>query len=191
MEVLVEKSLVETHEPYGAEWEAGFRYQLLQCFSCHEVTLYQLLIHTGHDPEGIDRSYDRVLYPASGESPSGLPPEVDAAWKAAMKVRKVDPNAFAVLPGRVLDVTCVERQAKGKTLNERIEDLTQRGHFPKNLEEVAHGLRKLRNFGAHGDLGTLKAADAPLLESLCGAILMYLYTAPALIKEAERRLAQI
>ena len=105
-----------------------------------------------------------------------------------MRVRKIDPNAFAVLLGRVLDAICVEQGAQGGTLNERIEYLAKQGRFPDRLADVAHRLRKLRNFGAHGDLGNLDAQDAPLLESLCRALLMYLYTVPTLARDAQARL---
>lgn len=195
MEILVQKSFVEQHEDEGdsqfpLEWEAGFIYQVLRCYSCKDVTVYQLAVHSELDPEGIDRSYDRILYPSLPESPRALPKSVQAAWDAAMRVRKIDPNAFAVLLGRVLDVVCIQEQSKGDTLFKRIEHLAVEREFPEHLTTAAHGLRKLRNFGAHGDLGQLSESDAPLLQSLCSAILMHLYTVPALAKDAEERLAK-
>ena len=39
-----------------------------------------------------------------------------------------------------------------------------------------------------GNLGDLDAKDAPLLESLCRALLMYFYTVPALPLDARKRL---
>ncbi len=190
MRILTEKSLVEDHDDHGIEWSAGFIYQLLRYYSCGEATLYQLAVHTGLDPEYIDRSYDKMLYPCEGESPMGLPASVQPSWDAAMRVRKIDPNAFAVLLGRVLDAICSEQQAQGDTLYKRIEHLANGGVFPQALKEVAHGLRKLRNFGAHGNVGDLDPKDAPLLESLCRALLMYLYTVPALVRDAQARLEQ-
>jgi hypothetical protein len=196
MEILLQKSLVEEHEdsPDGVfpiQWDAGFIYQVLRCYSCNDVTVYQLAVHTGLDPEYIDRSYDKILYPCGPESPGALPSPVQAAWDAAMRVRKIDPNAFSVLLGRVLDVICVHENAKGDNLYDRIERLAAEGKFPEHLTKAAHGLRKLRNFGAHGDLGHLDKADAPLLQSLCAALLMHLYTVPALAKDAEERLQRL
>ena len=107
-----------------------------------------------------------------------------------MRVRRVSPNAFAVLLGRVLDQICTDHQAKGKDLHHRIEALAKSGKLPEPLKEVAHGLKKLRNFGAHGNLGDLDSKDAPLLESLCRALLMYLYTVPALSADAKKRLGK-
>ena len=56
---------------------------------------------------------------------------------------------------------------------------------------MAHGLKDLRNFGAHENLGDLDPNDAPLLESLCRALLMYLYTVPALSLDAKKRLGKV
>jgi hypothetical protein len=64
------------------------------------------------------------------------------------------------------------------------------GKLPESLKKVAHGLKDLRNFGAHGNLGDLDAKDAPLLESLCRALLMYFYTIPALSLDARKRLGK-
>lgn len=190
MEVIVEKSFVEEHEHSGVEWEAGFIYQLLRCYSCREVTVYQVVIHTGIDPDYTDRSYDKMLYPGGPESPLGLPPLVQKAWEASMRVRKIDANAFAVLLGRVLDAICTDQHAEGDSLYRRIENLAESGKLPERLKAVAHGLRNLRNFGAHGNLGQLDAKDVPLLESLSGALLMYLYTIPSLAEDAAKRLNQ-
>jgi hypothetical protein len=150
----------------------------------------QSSVHTGTDPEYMDRSYDQTLYPSAAESPMGLTTTIEREWDAAMRVRRVSPNAFAVLLGRVLDQICTDHQAEGRFLHTRIEHLASSGKLPETLKEVAHGLKDLRNFGAHGNLGDLNPNDAPLLESLCRALLMYLYTVPALSMDAKKRLGK-
>jgi hypothetical protein len=195
MRILAEARETEDHEEnsnpmFPLQWEAGNIYQTLRCYTCHQVTFYQFSIHTGTDPEYIDRSYDQTLYPSAAESPMGLPPGIQREWDAAMRVRRVSPNAFAVLLGRVLDQICTDYQAKGKYLHNRIDALAKSGKLPESLKEVAHGLKDLRNFGAHGNLGDLDPKDAPLLESLCRALLMYLYTGPALSLDARKRLGK-
>jgi len=92
---------------------------------------------------------------------------VESSYDAALAVKRIDPNAFAVLLGRVLDAVCEDRQAKPDKLFNRIEDLAKCGEFPPNLKELAHNLRKLRNFGAHDSLG-IQADDASLLELSVG-----------------------
>ncbi|HYM07251.1 MAG TPA: DUF4145 domain-containing protein [Terriglobales bacterium] len=193
MDVLAEKSLVEDFEDnkdamFPLHWEAGHIYQILRCCVCNDITVYQVSVHSGMDPEYIDRDYDRTLYPCDGESPMGLPLGIQSEWDAALRVRRINQNAFAVLLGRVLDAICIDQKAEGSDLNKRIEHLVGSGKLPSPLRDVAHGLRKLRNFGAHGNYGDLDPKDAPLLESLCRAVLMYLYTVPTLTRDAQKRL---
>lgn len=195
MRILAEARETEEHEDnsdqrFPLEWEAGNIYQTLRCYTCHQVTFYQFSVHTGTDPEYIDRSYDLTLYPSAAESPIGLPATIQREWDAAMRIRRVSPNAFAVLLGRVLDQICTDHKAEGRFLHNRIEHLASSGKLPDPLKEVAHGLKDLRNFGAHGNLGDLDPNDAPLLESLCRALLMYLYTVPALSMDAKKRLGK-
>jgi hypothetical protein len=117
-----------------------------------------------------------------------LPSKVAKAYEAAGRVKPVDPNAFAVLLGRVLEHVCEDRGAIGETLNERLGDLAQKGEIPRKLADMAHGLRNLRNVGAHATLGELTESEIPILDDLCRAILEYVYSAPALVARVQERL---
>jgi hypothetical protein len=102
MQVLAEARRTEDFEDnsnpmFPLEWEVGNVYQTLRCYTCDGITLYQFSVHTGTNPEYIDRSYDQTLYPGERESPMGLPPDVLREWDAAMRVKRVSSNAFAVL----------------------------------------------------------------------------------------------
>ncbi|MCI0563315.1 MAG: DUF4145 domain-containing protein, partial [Nitrososphaera sp.] len=116
---------------------------------------------------------------------------IDRAYDAALKVRNIDSNAFAVLLGRVLDLVCLDKQATGNSLFERLNFLAARGDIPQQLADIAHQLRQLRNIGAHADLGELTSAEVPVLDGLCRAILEYVYKAPQLLQVAEQRLQQL
>ena len=101
---------------FPLQWEAGNIYQTLRCYSCNLVTFYQFSVHTGIDDTYTDRSYDQTLYPSAADSPMGLPTNIQREWDAAMRIRRVSPNAFAVLLGRVLDQICIDHKAEGKFL---------------------------------------------------------------------------
>jgi len=103
----------------------------------------------------------------------------------------MDPNAYGVLLGRVLDILCEDRRANGDTLYKKLEDLGNKGEIPKPLVEMAHSLRQLRNVGAHASLGELTGKEIPFLDNLCRAILEYVYEAPDLIQKAKQRLDEI
>jgi len=74
MQILAQARQTEEHENnddpmFPIEWEAGNIYYTLRCYTCSGITFYQFSVHTGTDPEYIDRSYDQTLYPVEGESP--------------------------------------------------------------------------------------------------------------------------
>jgi hypothetical protein len=172
------------------EWEAGYIYWLLQCYSCSNVTVERQFLHTGTDPEGIEGPFD-ILYPAQLEQPSGLPLEIAKAYDAALAVKEKDATFFAILLGRVLERICKERQATGVNLHQKIESLALKSKLPPDFVDLAHSLKDLRNFAAHDNAEELRAEDAPMLESLCRAVLMYLYTAPKLVEQAKKRLDEL
>lgn len=72
-----------------------------------------------------------------------------------------------------------------------MKSLADKGVIPSGLVNVAAGIRKLRNIGAHGDLGELTEAEVPVLDDLTRAILEYVYSAPQLAREAEERFAKL
>lgn len=170
-------------------WEAGWVYELIECPACREITLLKHYWHSIlSDDEEIEYKY---LYPSDEAGPKGLPKKINSSYEAALRVRNIDTNAYAVLLGRVLDLICVDRDASGDTLHEKLKSLSERGEIPEKLVEVSSGLRKLRNIGAHADLGELSNADLPVLDGLTRAILEYVYSAPLLIRETEKRLAKL
>lgn len=86
---------------------------------------------------------------------------------------------------------CIDKNAEGESLFDKIKYLADEGIIPAPLKDLAHNLRMLRNIGAHADLGELTPKEVPVLESLCKAILEYVYTAPALIEAAKERVEQL
>jgi hypothetical protein len=170
-------------------WEAGRVYELNKCPACDLITLRAYIWHSG-SMDGSDIEYV-VLYPSQEKLLRGLPKMIDKDYRAAQKVRSISANAYGVLVGRLLDSVCEDRNASGKTLDERLRILADKGVIPSGLVEVATGIRKLRNIGAHGDLGELTEAEVPVLDDLTRAILEYVYSAPQLAREAEARFAKL
>jgi hypothetical protein len=165
--------------------EEGYYYELLLCLACKEVTLWKYFDADYMD--GDDIRFE-TLYPPSVLRLHKLPPQIQQAYKIALKVRVIDANAYAVLIGRILEMICEDRQATGKNLYDKLSDLAKKDEIPEKLVGVAHSLRQLRNLGAHASRGKLTREEIPILDDLCRAILEYVYNAPYLAERAEQRL---
>ncbi len=162
--------------------EEGDDYQLLLCKVCKKVTLLEVHI----PPFGKDCTVE-ILYPSATLKLTGLPIQIQEAYETALRVRAVEPNAYAVILGRLLELICEDREAVGKDLYQKLSSLAAKGEIPTKLVGVAQSLRQLRNLGAHASLGELTNEEIPLLDDLCKAILEYVYIAPYLAQRAEER----
>jgi hypothetical protein len=187
MPILASHALTTSTE--NDHWESTTTYEVLLCNVCKEVTFRTVDWYDGMESEE-DLLHD-ILYPGKKSSVRGVPAEINAEYDAASKVASVSPNAHAVILGRVLDLVCEDRGAQGKVLHERLNDLAARQEIPAHLASMAHKLRKLRNVGAHANLGTLSSREIPVLDALCRAVLEYVYAAPLLLKEVEARITQL
>lgn len=186
MIVVAEYSRIEERntEDDSFSWSEGPFWEVLECPACRQITFKK-----GYWHECIpDEFTPEILYPTGSEQILGLPERIAKACEAAQKVKAIDSNAFAVLLGRVLDLVCIDKNAVGESLYERLSDIASKGIMPQQLAEMAHALRQLRNIGAHADLGELTKAEVPILEALSKAILEYVYAAPALIQLVQTKI---
>lgn len=177
----------EYYEHYGyckPEPDQGYTYELLLCLDCNKVTLREFFEHDLMDPEDIKLE---TLYPPQGLNIFCFPPSIQKAYEAALKARSIDANAYAILLGRMLEVICEDRKAKGEHLYDKLKALAEKGEIPNNLVGVAHGIRMLRNIGVHETVEGLSSDEIPVLDDLSRAILEYIYIAPNLARQAEER----
>lgn len=184
-------SRIKTHEDENESmcWEEGDFWETLECPACNQVLLRKGYWHEYLSDENVP-SYE-LVYPNKTEYIRGLPPHLSRAYEASQKVKSIDSNAFAVLLGRVLDLVCIDKNACGDSLFERLKDIANKGIMPQQLADMAHALRQLRNIGAHADLGELTASEVPILEDLSKAILEYVYSAPALVQLVQSKIDEL
>src|ERR1700674_1403980 len=166
-------------------YDAGFVYELLKCPACEGIGFRRYWWNDAF-MDGSDVEFE-TLYPSAERTLQGLPDKIARGYQAAQKVRNIDANAYGVLLGRVLDSVCEDRNASGNSLDERLKSLAEKDEIPDKLVDVATGIRRLRNVGAHADLGELTPAELPVLDDLTRAILEYVYYAPLLATEAQER----
>jgi len=168
-------------EAYG--WDSiDLIFRLVECLSCNRFNFTM---------EQVDGGDISVLWPSPQKQIVGLPDNINKAYKAALKVRKIDSNAFGVLLRRVLELICIDKGATGNNLHQKLQNLAVQNVIPGRLSDMALKLKDLGNIGAHAELGDLTLFEVPILESLCVAVLEYVYYAPMLISEVEARIDKL
>ncbi|SRR6266849_2422103 len=204
--------IVAKHEYSHDEDETHRKWFLLQCSTCSEPTLAKCIefisdpfdaypfTSPGHYVTSDGKIHhvfsdgtiriEEVLFPIDmiKKHKYIIPNEVKRAYDAALKVQQIEPNAFAVLIGRNLEVICSCEHANGKTLAEKIKDLSNKGRIPQSLNEMAGQLRQLRNLAAHAAEDEVTDKDTPVIREFVDAILEYLYIAPSKIANLQARL---
>ena len=167
----------------------GDDYLILKCPACHKINIVTCFWHQGMEDES-EESYER-LYPIDKDVPLGLPPSILKMYEAAQKVQKISVDAYAILMRKVLEGVCIENNAKGKVLAEKLKDLASKNEIPEKLVKVTEGLKDFGNIGAHPGIGQLDEKQISILEALVKAILEYIYSAPHLADLAEKQLKKI
>jgi len=174
--------------PVLATYHAGTLWEVLICEACEKVTV-RLLTYDERFDETADEY--KTIYPEAGRKLHGLPEQISVAYEAALKVRSVDSNGYALLLRRLLELVCRDQQAKGANLFEALQDLAKRNILPQQLIDVANFIRSFGNVAAHALTGDVEEADVPLLDSLSAAVLEYVYVAPLLVSQARDRVAKL
>ena len=144
---------------------------------------------TGFDDEPGPKY--KILYPQTKAKDYNLPEKLEKAYIAAQRVKNIDPNAFAVLLGRTLDMICIEKNAHGRTLSDKIKNMSEIGIIPQQISQIALGLKDFRNIGAHADLGELSETEIPIVEELINVVLEYVYAAPAMIDRVRKEIDKL
>ena len=123
--------------------EVTTRWDLLLCPVCRKPTLHET-IWSPYDIEPETMAMipeNKTLYPSPVATTEVLPETVRKSYKAALRVRNIEPNAFAVLIGRTLEFICQDKNAVGRDLNAKLDNLSDRHEIPERLAEIAHKIR--------------------------------------------------
>jgi hypothetical protein len=139
-------------------------WSILECLACKRLNLGESIFE-------FEEFEEEIIYPfASNEKRlKPLPEPVERAYNSALKVAD-EPNAFAVLIGRVLEMICKYESAEGQVLADKLRNLADAGRIPPTLAIMAHQLKKLRNLGAHVDDDEVQTSDISIIKDFVDAI---------------------
>ncbi len=156
---------------------------LTQCRTCGSVSLF---FHWEPDYPLDQRDLLKgasLLYPAKRRISDDVPEMIRSIYKAAKRIEKIHPGAFVVELRKIIEYLCKDKEAKGKTLKDQLDDLASRGIIPEVLSRMTNAIRYFGNLGAHANDGKISAGEAVTIDEFVLSVLDYVYIAPAKIKK--------
>lgn len=141
-----------------------------------------LIVRRGRLPKRIEvSSFDHQSVPG---------PIVDDFDEALRCREQGSYKACVVMCRRVLESTTMEKGAKGRTLHDKISDLSRKGLIPNQISEIATEIRAIGNYGAHpGDdrLSNVDQDEAESLLDLTRHIVEYVFIMPHKLSELKKK----
>lgn len=164
-----------------------FYYFMVRCNTCQDISL---VMTSEYDDNPNDIGSADVYYPVQSKLPAGLPAAIAKELREAEKVERVSKPAYAVMIGRAMELLCKDKKAKGRTLQEQLDDLAAKQIIPAQLADAAHALRALRNFGAHATDYEIDASEVQAMKDFFNTLLEYVYVAPAKLATLRQSIAR-
>ena len=176
------------------EMQEDYKWKLLSCPVCHFLTLYQIYTDESMQVERngeIKQLYEsQIIYPENRMILSEVPKQVASAFESALKIKKIDSKKCLISLRRTLELICKDKDARGSTLEAKINDLILNNIFPKDLENAFSVIREYGNSGAHSQI-TLTDSQLNELIRILYSVIDYLYIIPRKSVKMKERLDEI
>lgn len=160
--IVMQSVEVSGHEDFGPDswfaWDDGF--QIIQCLGCKTISFRH--VHTDSEDEyqvGPDEWQGAVhesLYPSRVEGRRALEDTHFLPYKVRLIYGETGTslsNGLRVLTGvglrAIIETVCNDKAVHGRNLNEKIDDLVEKGVLTQDGAEILHKLRILGNRAAH------------------------------------------
>ncbi|WP_427108451.1 DUF4145 domain-containing protein [Lysinibacillus xylanilyticus] len=186
-------------EEYYEMWDET-NYRLFLCPVCRNVTLesdsifsedisHVAFLEPWEREEEINKA-TRIeqLYPESLVKGDYIPEKVQKAFEAAVRVKNIDQAICVLSLRRALEIMCKDKNAKGKTLYHKLQDLEKKNILPHIMSDVANFLKDEGNSAAHGDDIEFSIEKVHLLINFTKTILDYVYTLPGQLSDAQTKM---
>lgn len=179
----------KVEDVYGPPPSDYFEYEILLCPACEQQSIQRSRWNDVCElPDEVDID---IIFPEQEKIPIGLPKEILSQYVSAQKVALVDSDAYIILLRRLLESICINRNVAEGKLFDMLEELEQNGEIPRKLVAVAKNIRIFGNVAAHQSNGKILKKEISLATDLMNALLEYIYSAPYLVNQAERKLVMI
>lgn len=131
-------------------------YEVIQCMGCENVSFREINAWSEDTDFEGNPIESETLYPSRLEGRREitgvllLPEIVRAIYQ---ETHKAISNRLSVLSGvgirAIIEAVCNEKEAKGRNLEDKIDNLVDQGFLARNEAEILHGTRILGNKAAH------------------------------------------
>ena len=130
-------------------WDYFNLIKVYRCSVCLKATITEL-DYFSEDYNFGDTVPENIIFPPNELSDEKVVPKVIIqAFKSSQRVRPIDKSIFLMSIRRTLELICNDNEASGRTLENKIQDLADKGILPESLRSASDFTRILGNRGAH------------------------------------------
>lgn len=129
-----------------------------------------------------------MLYPVTQPSLDHLPPVIRRMYEETLRIEKRSPRACLVMSNLTLEAVCEHEKVKGDSLAERLSHLGEIDRIPKPLAALTSQLPAFRQSEPHLAEEEITQEEVAEVLDFIGAVLEYLYIAPAKVQALRKRL---
>lgn len=166
----------------------GDAYLVALCRRCQSPFLIKQS-HYGVPGEFETITSEEVIFPQPSRLPAeGIPEPVRRAYEQAQKCYSaVCYEACALMCRRCLEALCKALPITGRSLQAKLDSLSESGVIDKRLSQWAHGIRAMGNEAAHDTDTELTQGDARDALDFTEALLMYVFALNARFEAFQQR----
>jgi len=129
-----------------------------------------------------------VEYPTIAVPRDGVPKEIYMAFESAVKTKGIDYEICLLSLRRVLEMICKEKEAKGNTLEKKIDDLIEKKVLPRMIGEACWIIRQMGNDAAHADKVDVFGVEVDQVIGYVATIIDYLYSMPFRVSKMKKKI---
>lgn len=164
------------------------KWHLYKCPVCENPVLANQTIWGG-EPPGCLHDLE-IVFPGLNIDKENTPRKIIKAYEAAVKTRGID-NAICLLSlRRALEMVCKDKNAEGKNLESKIDDLIEKKVLPEMMRDACWIVRQCGNEAAHADDVEFSKREADEAIEYVGSIVTYLYSTPVKVADLRRRIEE-
>lgn len=180
-EPVIEKEYSETGVVLHSSLQENTNWVLYKCPVCNRPILVG-------DYTCQSYSESQIVYPSMNVNYEGVPKKIETALESAIKTKQIDKAICLLALRRTLEMICVDKQAVGHTLEDKIQYLIEEKVLPEMLIDACWIIRQNGNSAAHGDNVNFFDYEVDECIEYMITIVNYLYSMPIRLKSLKNRI---